>query len=356
MDYTKTIYKLDSENRLRFLTIEAVGADVIQKSGIVNSENSISHTYTCTAKNIGRANETTPEEQAILEAMSKIEDKLSQGYFVTQDAARRGNVVLPMLAKNYKDESKKIDWSKPVYAQPKLDGMRALGTSHQMMISRQGKVIETMGHIQEELDLLNCHITFDGELYSHGRNFQENMRLIKKDRGAETKEIKYRVYDMVMCDVPFYARYKHLQELCNTTLKHIEIVPTFPIHNEEDLKRIHKKFLAQGYEGTIIRHSDAGYAINKRDTQLLKYKDFIDIACRVIDVIPSDKNPKQGIVQCVIPTGTFGCGMKFSHTEREEILENKEKYIGKMAEVRFFEYSEDGIPRFPVCHGFREDK
>ena len=48
--------------------------------------------------------------------------------------------------------------------------------------------------------------------------------------------------------------------------------------------------------------------------------------------------------------------MKFSHKEREEILTNKVDYIGKIAEVRFFEYSEDGIPRFPVCHGFRLDK
>ena len=48
--------------------------------------------------------------------------------------------------------------------------------------------------------------------------------------------------------------------------------------------------------------------------------------------------------------------MKFSHAEREEILQNKDQYIGQMAEIRFFEYTEDGLPRFPVCHGFRLDK
>ena len=52
---------------------------------------------------------------------------------------------------------------------------------------------------------------------------------------------------------------------------------------------------------------------------------------------------------------TFGCGMKFSHEAREEILANKEQYIGMMAEVRFFEYTDDGLPRFPVCVGFRND-
>jgi hypothetical protein len=48
--------------------------------------------------------------------------------------------------------------------------------------------------------------------------------------------------------------------------------------------------------------------------------------------------------------------MKFSHEERELILTNKHEYIGQVAEIRFFEYSEEGIPRFPVCVGFRLDK
>lgn len=49
-------------------------------------------------------------------------------------------------------------------------------------------------------------------------------------------------------------------------------------------------------------------------------------------------------------------GMKFSHGEREKWLKFKKDYIGKTAEIRFFEYSEDGIPRFPVCVGIRLDK
>ena len=29
---------------------------------------------------------------------------------------------------------------------------------------------------------------------------------------------------------------------------------------------------------------------------------------------------------------------------------------GKTAEIRFFEYTDDGLPRFPVCVGIRLDK
>ena len=48
--------------------------------------------------------------------------------------------------------------------------------------------------------------------------------------------------------------------------------------------------------------------------------------------------------------------MKFSFEEREEILTNKTNYLGKTAEIRFFEYTDEGLPRFPVCVGLRLDK
>ena len=47
--------------------------------------------------------------------------------------------------------------------------------------------------------------------------------------------------------------------------------------------------------------------------------------------------------------------MKFPHKFREEVLINKEDYIGSTAEIRFFEYTDDGAPRFPVCVGIRLD-
>jgi DNA ligase 1 len=159
---------------------------------------------------------------------------------------------------------------------------------------------------------------------------------------------------MVFPNIPFERRYEFLKEAVKG-MTYMELVPTFRVTSFEQVLEYHKQFLADGYEGTIIRHGNAGYAINKRDTQLLKYKDFLDIQCEVIDVEPSEKNPKQGVVICKNDKGTFGCGMKFSHAEREEILQNRDQYIGQMAEIRFFEYTEAGVPRFPICVGFRAD-
>ena len=78
---------------------------------------------------IGKNNETSPEQQAKLEAEAKYTKKLDEGYFLTKDEALSEIVILPTLAHEYSDHSDKINWSKPVYVQPKLDGMRCLGNA-----------------------------------------------------------------------------------------------------------------------------------------------------------------------------------------------------------------------------------
>lgn len=363
ISYHKTIYKTDSTGKLRFLQVYSTNADLVQVSGVVGSENPVTHTSTCKAKNIGKANETSPEQQARIEAEAKVIAKLTEGYFEDMDEARKTRVVSPMLAKSYMENAHKIDWSKPVFAQPKLDGMRSLIAKDQGCKSRAGKKIDTMNHITSEIDNLTVIDVLDGELYAHGRNFQENMRLIKKYRGPETEEVKYHVYDMVLLNIPFRERYALLSALV-AGLKNVELVPTYPIRNEEDLKRIHKKFISLGYEGTMIRHGEEGYLIDVRADQLLKYKDFLDITAVIKDVVPMDKESDQGTFVFEWPgakghplgVNILGCGMKFSHAERKEILLNRDKYIGQTGELRFFEYSEDGVPRFPICHGIRLDK
>ena len=345
------LYKKDSKGKIRFVEIYSNENKVIQKHGIIDGK-VVSNESECVGKNIGKLNETSPEEQAILEANAKIVKKLDEGYFKSIEEANNGDVILPMLAKDFKIEEHKVVY--PVFVQPKIDGMRCL-KNKKVLKSRKNKDITTMGHILKEM--CEHEYIFDGELYAHGKNFQENMELIKKYREGESEEVKYHVYDLVIPDLSFKDRYDILEQIINNeSLSHIELVPTYLIYNKEELNEIHSVFLKNGYEGTIVRTEDGKYEINKRSSSLLKYKDFKDISCKIIEVIPSEKRPKQGIFICEHRGNSFGCGMKFSHAEREKILINKEHYIGKTAEIRFFEYTEDGIPRFPVAVGIRLDK
>jgi len=372
-NYSKKIYKKDSKGKIRVLHVFTEGSTLVQESGIVDGK-LVQHSSECAGKNIGKSNETTPEEQALSEAMSKIETKMTEGYFNSvEDAEEKGGekVILPMLAKSYEKEIEKVDWKKAVFIQPKLDGMRCLAIlkdGEVTLISRKGKIIDTVPHINNALAELSktTNVILDGELYAHGKTFQENMRLLKKNRGLETEEVLYHIYDTVS-DQSYINRYDIIKNVVEQievnafeTLK-VELVSTAFIDNVNKVKDFHSLFLGQGYEGSIIRHGSSGYDINKRSSSLLKVKDFIDKAYSIIDVVPSERRPEQGVIVCEMPMGnihnkTFHANLKFSHAEREEILNNKDKYIGQTAEIRFFEFTEDGIPRFPVCVGFRLDK
>lgn len=358
----KRIYKKDSSGKIRYLEISNDGHFVVQESGVVGTNNPVINRSACEAKNVGKSNATTPESQAYIEAQAKLTEKMRLGYFNSiEEAQEKGGAdfLLPMLAKDFKKEMKKVTF--PCYVQPKLDGMRALGTEEALM-SRTGKEIDTLKHIVLA-DLED--VILDGELYAHGISFQENMKLIKKYRPHLTEQVKYHIYDIVM-DAPFRTRLTVLQELlARLNNPELEIVPTYFVQSKAEIDAFHQQFIAAGYEGTMVRHSDEGYAVNKRSSQLLKYKDFLDEVYEVVDVIPSESRPEQGVVVCGkkmeqagdnVWVQNFNCGMKFSHAEREEILANKHNYIGKMAEIRFFEYTDAGIPRFPVCVGFRLDK
>jgi DNA ligase-1 len=338
---------------LRFITISTRENLIIQESGIVGSDNPVTNESECIGKNIGKTNETTPQEQAILEAEAKVKKKLEEGYYETPEEAKGGDLVLPMLAKDFKKEEKKVVY--PVCVQPKLDGMRCLKTK-EVLVSRKNKPIVSMNHIGEEL--LEWADTFDGELYAHGESFQRNMELIKKYRPGESEQVKYHVYDMVLPNAGFMDRYIILKTIIdNGNLQHVELVPTKIVNSKEELLEAHKEYLEQGYEGTMVRWGKEGYQINKRSSCLLKFKDFIDIACEIVDVKPSEKRSDQGSFICKLEDGrTFGCGMRFSHDQKKDILINKDQYIGQVAEIRFFEFSDDGIPRFPVCVGLRLDK
>lgn len=353
-----TLYKKDSKGKIRTWSIRTEGADIVQLSGILGSDKLVEHRKTAKAKNVGKSNETNPEEQAVSEAQSKITKKLDKAYFKTEEEARNEEVILPMLAKTYDKQAKKVEWDSHTFAQPKLDGQRCLAivkVDGVKFISRENKEIKTMEHIKPALAHLVGHI-IDGELYAHGLSFQENMKLIKKYRPGESEKVRFHVYDYIS-DKPFRDRWDALNKaLFNNTPAFVEKVLTVSVKGEEGLKALHAQFLGEGYEGTILRHGEAPYKVNGRSANLLKYKDFHDISAPIKDVIPMDARPEHGMIVSEVNGEEFKATPKMSFEDREELLRNKKDYIGKPGEFRFFEYTDKGAPRFPVFVGIRNDK
>ncbi len=56
-----------------------------------------------------------------------------------------------------------------------------------------------------------------------------------------------------------------------------------------------------------------------------------------------------------ITDGTFDCTMKVPMEERRRMYDQRDDYINKMLTVRFFDRTDDHIPRFPVGVVFRDE-
>lgn len=137
----------------------------------------------------------------------------------------------------------------------------------------------------------------------------------------------------------------------------IHIVETLVVHNEDELMEAFDHFIAEGYEGCMVRNMDGLY-VNKRSYDLQKIKEFDDAEFRVVGVKVGTKGSMAGkaVFICEIPNvETFDCKMKGSLDSLIQYAEKPELAIGRMLTVKYQGFTKYNIPRFPVGLRFRED-
>lgn len=342
-----------------FWQVEAIG-DTLHISRGLHKGSLIKTTRKCKGKNIGKANETTPEQQAVLEANARVEQKRKEGYFDTIEEAHRAansNMFSPMLAKPY--SVKAISKLDSVHVQPKLNGVRCIAVITEDAVglySRQGNtfinVMINHTALMDELRKLPPCI-LDGELYLHGTPLQKIVSWVKSNV-PETQWLDYMVFDKLEPITPFKQRYDDLKSIIKgfefVNLTPCRVFTTFDgVPLADKISKVHQEHLATQYEGTIIRDSQSLYEVNKRSTGLLKLKDFKEKEFRIIAATCSVN--KEVIWVCeveiaeddyeafeVVPVGSL--------EERRHIWNTNlwRNYIGKYLTVRYSDVSEDGIP------------
>ena len=321
--------------------------------GTDNSKVRISEKKLTIGKNIGRSNQTTPYEQALLEAESTWKHKLDEGY--VEDLKNiKDEVLLPMLAHRF--QKRKHDIVYPAYVQPKLDGVRCLAKKIDAKTvkyySRMGKEFTTLEHLTPVLlKIMEVGQVLDGEIYSHDITFQEIIKLVKKLR-AESSTLEYHVFDMIDTKKTNKERALKLVELMfgledDSPIKYLL---TEEINNETEVLEKHKKYLSQGYEGIIVRNMTGMYKLKGRSKDLQKYKEFYDAEY----VIIGGQEGTGTEAGCVVFTCKNIDGQEFavrprgSFELRKQWMLEIDSLIGKKLTVRYQEKTDDGIPRFPV--------
>jgi len=350
-------------------------ANIVNYYGQLDGKIQESYEQVLEGKNTGKANETTAIEQARAQAKGRWEKQLKKGYVQNIEDAQAGKIddiieggVFPILAHKFSEQGHKIKY--PALAQPKLDGHRCtsqLENGEVTLWSRTRKPIKSSPHIAEAIRQYCILQRLDGELYNHDyhANFEELSSLIRQDEPKPGHEnIQYHVYDIPDSNVSNKVRNEMLQEMKPMFEgTPIHIVETIVVNDEDELMDAFEHFLAEGYEGAIVRNMDGMY-VNKRSYDLLKIKEFDDAEFTIVGIKVGTKGSMAGkaVFTCQNPhnveTGrveTFDCKLKGNMDELTKYANDPSLVIGKILTVKYQGYTKYGVPRFPVGLRFRED-
>jgi len=269
-------------------------------------------------------------------------------------------MIKPMLAHKYDDS--RVDWSQPVYIQPKLDGVRCLFTKDGAF-SRTGKQFKNLAHI--ELALIPFFkqypdIVLDGELYNHKlkRDFEKIISLVRKqkptadDRLDAQHLVQFHVYDYF--DNNVYDVYKgrmHSLVCSDIYDAQIKYVPAKLVDSYNYARDLHATFLSEGYEGSIIRLN--GLYKHGRSYDLMKFKDFSDTEATIIgyEIGKGKRTGTLGKFIMLDDEGVeFGCppGRGYNYKDLANMLVNITDYIGKRATFTYFQRTQAGSYRHPL--------
>lgn len=351
--------------------------EIVVEHGYSDGKKQVNSKIIDSGKNIGKKNETTPLQQAVLEARATWQKKKDAGYVeanagagkedkkeaVGRVAASRAkattdDVPLPMLALDFNKRGGSIKF--PCYVQRKYDGTRCVAVPGSGLFSRNRKKYPHLGHILEEIKSLPASLILDGELFSKELTFQDIVGLVKRETlkpGDAEKQLKIElhVYDIIS-DAPYEDRKGRLEALfARFKFKYLKMVETEICESKEKVKEIHDRYTSDGYEGVMLRNKDGLYKVGQRSNDLQKFKTFFDEEFTITG-FSSGTGVEEGCViwECKTKEGkSFNCRPRGTREERVELFANGKEYIGKMLTVRFQENSADGIPRFPVgiCFG-----
>ena len=351
----KELYAIDKKGEVKHWTIEVLGDTIVVRHGKLGGKMQSKET-TVKGKNIGKANETSPHEQASREAEAKYAKQLDKCYRPTIEEAKGVGEALPMLAHNYLQQSHRIVF--PCDVSPKLDGVRCIATvinDEVTLHSRGGKTYDCPEHIRRELIVTarKSHIErFDGELYIHGLPLQDIISAVKKPN-MNTLRLEFHIFDIPVQRTSWLERKNSLEVVKQACRLPLKVVSNVTVNNEDAARIFLTKYMNEGYEGLMLRNHRGVYEFNHRSPNLQKWKLMNDAEALVISV-EEDLNGEGVLTSRMAGTKDkfFKCKMKGDHDFR--LFANQKGLVGQWITYKYQALTNDGLPQFPVGLYVRE--
>ena len=391
-----TLYKRDKKGKVRAWTVEHDAVSYWTISGI-HPDGKMTKTAPTFVeqKNVGKANETSLEQQVLNEVASKIQYQIDQGF--TYEIPSEEKRFEVSLANKYQDRIEKNKLDFPYIVEPKLDGVRCyikMVDGVVRMFSRKHKEFVACPHIAANEFVTKFFETYpdailDGELYNHRLkdDFNKIVSLVKKtkpkyeDLIESAKLVQYHCFDSYYPSEPqliYSERKTRLLDILkhnNWVGHHIDdvnkdsfyLVGVGWVHHFiggwklELSQEVYNKILVEsyiegavnrGYEGVMLK-KDVPYFFG-RSFDMLKYKKFFDKEYRIVDFEEGNGN-LVGIASAVIceteDGQTFKAGVMGTQDYARDLFTNKDLYKGKMATIVYqaltpLKDGKGGVPRF----------
>jgi DNA ligase-1 len=312
-------------------------------------------------------------------------------------------IVKPMLAHSKTPDLSTLTY--PQIVQPKFDGIRALVVDG-VLVSRSAKPIRN-AEIQAALGRPEFN-GLDGELLVGDPTANDAMQrtsevVMKEDRPG--REWRFYVFDLHDTTAAYTVRFADLAALLprfNLALSAaigrsdgMVLVAGTEAADPAEVGAVEAAFVAEGYEGAILRDPRAAYKHGRsgKTGPLLKVKRFIDFEARVVGCYERMHNAndakrdafgrterstaKDGLIpagdlggfELVALNGphegqTFRCGTGFDAAQRDEFWKchtwpggtfpAPEPLVGRIAKIKSFPVGVKDAPRFPTFLGFRD--
>lgn len=291
----------------------------------------------------------------------------------------------PLLAATIEDTSK---LSYPVLVSKKLDGIRCMIIDG-VVYSRSMKPIRSK--VVQQLFGKPEYNGFDGELlygdWAAKDVFNVTTQVVMATELKEcfsADKINLAVFDLTDSQSNFQDRLKELSDRLWLIPDNriLQVVHT-KANNEADLLSLEQLWLNQGYEGIMVRSLTGTYKQGRstlKDGILGKLKRFSDDEALVIGFEEKMHNTNEaktnelgrtqrsqaqegmvgagtlGALVCTCKGIQFTMGSGFNDTMRDEVWQNKEKYLGKLAKFKYFAIGMVDSYRFPIFQGFRDEE
>ena len=333
------LYKPTKTGAIQICDISVSGAVVSTTFGQLDGKLQTS-TDTCSPKNVGRSNETTAEQQAILEAQSKFTKKVKSGY--SQELTSTPTVQLPQKVKTYQDNKHLVSY--PCYATPKYNGLNGtywlLPDKTLKLTSRGGDELPPIPHLEPTILKMMEHFKttcINGELYISGESLQNITSAVKKPKEL-SKSLVFIPFELPLVSAPYKDKVALL----------IKYIPIVYITREEMLEEFYAATVGAGYEGVVIYNTDSIYQFNQRSSTVLKYKPVADAEYKILSYT-TDRNGHP-VFTCETHDGKqFKVKPKGTDEERKQIITNFDsQYKNNYYKIEYEMLSDSGIPLKPV--------